>query len=202
MHTFRKLNKPSLALGFCVYHWANSARLNLFIFRFRVRQRPTIKGTAMPGEWKALRPLRLVHRKVTSLLLGLRPPHHPQEPWRPTQTLTPAKQVMITVYRLCRAKSLQYIVFSKGLSLIPKFHLLINQNWLILVRVCWIWSLSCEHWAWEHSEWDNSVSQYFQISFMKTNTKCYLDQMFNSDLVVCTLTEKTLISTSNHRHSA
>lgn len=112
--------KQSLALGFCGKHWAKSTSFEL-LFHFRVRQRPTIKGTAMPGEWKALRRLRLVHRKATSLLPGLLPPHHPQEPRRPMRTLTPSKQVMITVYRLCIAKWTQPIGGSKGLSLIPKF---------------------------------------------------------------------------------
>lgn len=127
MQTFRKWNKTnlSLALGFCGQHWANSTSLKL-LFHFRVRRRLTIRGTAMPGEWKALKPPRLVHRKVTSLLLVPLPPHHPQEPWRPIQTRTPAKQVMITVYTLCIAKLTWHILGSKGLSLILKYHSLIN----------------------------------------------------------------------------
>ncbi|KAL0158070.1 hypothetical protein M9458_046146, partial [Cirrhinus mrigala] len=57
-----------------------------------VRQKPTTKGTVMLGESKALRPPRAAHKRVTNHLLGPSRPPHLQDPYRPSQILTPAKQ--------------------------------------------------------------------------------------------------------------
>lgn len=51
------------------------------VFSCRARQKPTTKETAMPGESKASRPLRVVLKRGTSLILCPPPPPRPrQEP--------------------------------------------------------------------------------------------------------------------------
>lgn len=61
---------------------------------FRARQKPTTKGTAMPGESKASRPLRVVLKKETNLTPCPPPPPHLRlELLAQPQTVSPAKQV-------------------------------------------------------------------------------------------------------------
>lgn len=63
-------------------------------FLHRARQKHTTKETAMPGESKALRPLRVVLRRGTSLILCPPPPPHLRpEPLALPQTASPAKRV-------------------------------------------------------------------------------------------------------------
>lgn len=64
------------------------------MFAYRARQKLITKETAMPGESKALRPLRVVLRRGTSLILcPSHPPRLRPEPMALPQTENPAKQV-------------------------------------------------------------------------------------------------------------
>lgn len=64
------------------------------MFSNRARQKLITKETAMPGESKASRPLRVVLRRGISLILCPPPlPHLQPEPLALPQTLSPAKLV-------------------------------------------------------------------------------------------------------------
>lgn len=91
-------SKPFCNVLFTCCHWFSLTILACFfsVFFCRARQKHITKETAMPGESKALRPLRVVLRRGTSLILYPPPlPHLRLEPLALPQIAIPAKRVRV-----------------------------------------------------------------------------------------------------------
>lgn len=91
-------SNPACNVLFTCWHWSSLlGNVNMLfspVFSHRARQKPITKETAMPGESKASRPLRVVLRRGTSLILFPPPPPRLRpEPLALPPTVNPAKRV-------------------------------------------------------------------------------------------------------------
>lgn len=136
----------------------------------RVRQRPTIRGTAMLGGWRGLRhPRQLVSKMATSSTLPLlpHPPH--QAPHHPARSLILKSRVSITCDIWC------YIPTPRNLS--QKWHRCSTQLLCHTVEtnqsaVLVVWCIKAVKFKYDLTNlqlWSTEMYQAFILTFIQSN---------------------------------